>query len=361
MYCHLRHSINALRWPVVGAMLLSGLCAFAQLLPQGELPQPPGPNVVGKMPEKLELIDLNTANKVPQRMKLERDDVIKLTVLGYPELTHSGKVQRDGRLTLPVVGDVLAEGKTLSELRDEVRQRLVANATVNSSGLAVDDVLRMLVWRHPDLTSTVPVAADGTVTLPLVGDISVLGKSLADLRSIVKTRLETFLRDPQVSILIEKQIRRGIIVDPQVSILPERMRDRKVVVVGEVMVQGPQIIAEQTRVMDVLAGAKINSQSAQLNDVVLIRNADGKVPQYTKLRMEDFLSGDASDQNIYLAADDVIVVPKTRIASVDDFIERFFVRTKPVFDWWNAANQAKYSEQYYRSIINLYDRTLISP
>lgn len=358
MRYQLHHPSPTPRWLVAGTLLLASLFSFAQAAPESELPQPPGPNVLGKMPAKLERIDLKAANQTPQRLKLERDDVVKLTVLGYPELTHVGKVQRDGRLALPVAGDVLAEGKTLTELRDDVRQRLIDNAAAKNTGLAVDDVVRMVVWRHPDLAATVPVAADGTVSLPLVGDVQVLGKSLADLRTIAKTRLETYLRDPQVSILIEKQVRRGVIVDPQVSILPERMRERKVVVVGEVLVQGPQPIGEQSRVMDVLAGAKINSQSAQLNDVVLIRNADGKVPQYTTLRMEDFLSGESSDQNIYLAPDDVILVPKTRIASVGDFIERFFTRTKPVFDWWNAFYQARYAEQYNRSIVNLYDRTL---
>ena len=56
----------------------------------------------------------------------------------------------------------------------------------------------MIIWRHPDLTATVPVAADGTVTLPMVGDIEITGKTLADLREIVRKRLETYLRDPQV-------------------------------------------------------------------------------------------------------------------------------------------------------------------
>ncbi|CAM8630684.1 Polysaccharide export protein [Comamonadaceae bacterium] len=358
MYRRIHPIGSAPRWLTASLLLLSSLCSVAQPAPGTDLPPPPGPEVLGKMPAKVEVIDLKAANLTPQRMKLERDDVIKLTVLGYPELTHVGKVQRDGRLALPVVGDVVAEGKTLNELRDDVRQRLLVSSAEENSGLAVDDVIRMVVWRHPDLTATVPVAADGTVSLPLANDVNVQGKSLAEVRAEVKARLSTYLRDPQVSILIEKQVRRGLIVDPQVSILPERMRERKVVVVGEVLVQGPQPIGEQSRVMDVLAGARINSQSAQLNDVVLIRNADGKVPQYTTLRMEDFLSGKATDQNIFLTPDDVIVVPKTRIASIGDFIERFFVRTKPVFDWWNAAYQAKYAEQYNRSIVNLYDRTL---
>jgi len=349
---HLRLLAAALCLAASGAHAQSPDTAFTPATP------PPDASVRGTMPAHLQEIDVKLAARTPQLLRLERDDYIKLSVLGYPELTHVGKIQRDGRVTLPVVGDIPAEGKTLREVREEVRKLLSSNGDSTAPGIAVDDVLRMTVWRHPDLDATVPVASDGTITLPLVGDIQATGKTLADIRETVREKLSVYLRDPKVSILIEKQIRRGLILDPQVSILPERMRERKAIVIGEVMIQGPQIIGEQSRVMDVIGGARLNMQTAQLNDIVLIRNVDGKVPQYTKLLIGDYLDGKAPDQNIYLAPDDVIVVPKTLISSIGDFIERFFVRTKPLFDWWNAMYQAKYADQYNRSIIKLYERTL---
>lgn len=353
---HSRRRYGSLRL-LAASVCLAVFSAHAQLPDEVRAPlgPPPDASVRGTMPAQLEEIDVKLASRTPTLLRLERDDYIKLIVLGYPDLTHVGKVQRDGRVTLPGVGDIPAEGKTLREVREEVRKLLGSSGDSTAPGIAVDDVLRMTVWRHPDLDAKVPVAADGTVTLPLVGDIEAVGKSLADIRETARQKLSVHLRDPKVSILIDKQVRRGLIVDPQVWILPERMRERKAVVIGEVMIQGPQIIGEHSRVMDVLGGARPNMQRAQLNDVVLIRDVNGKVPQYTKLLISDFLDGKAPDQNIYLAPDDVIVVPRTLLTSIGDFIESFFVRTKPIFDWWNAMYVARYADQYNRGLLRIYD------
>ena len=37
--------------------------------------------------------------------------------------------------------------------------------------IGVDDLIKASVWNHPDLGVTVPVRADGRITIPLVGDV----------------------------------------------------------------------------------------------------------------------------------------------------------------------------------------------
>lgn len=44
-------------------------------------------------------------------------DVVKLTFLGAPELNQSQKIQSDGKINLPMIGEVDAAGRTLSELQ----------------------------------------------------------------------------------------------------------------------------------------------------------------------------------------------------------------------------------------------------
>jgi polysaccharide export outer membrane protein len=53
-------------------------------------------------------------------VKLSPGDVIKLTFSGASELNQSQKIRADGKVSLPLVGEVTAAGKTLVEFQNEV-------------------------------------------------------------------------------------------------------------------------------------------------------------------------------------------------------------------------------------------------
>jgi hypothetical protein len=57
--------------------------------------------------------------------------------------------------------------------------------------------------------------------------------------------------------------------------------------------------------------------------------------------MGDFFGGVAPDQNIYLQNEDIVIVPKTTIAKVNDFVDQFFSNTMPVFNWWSSLQSAR--------------------
>jgi hypothetical protein len=84
------------------------------------------------------------------------------------------------------------------------------------------------------------------------------------------------------------------------------------------------------------------------------------VPEYKVLQIAAYLDGKATDQNIPLRPDDVIIVPKTTITKIGDFIDRFFVRTRPMLDWWSALQQARYAQDASRYQINYY-RSIVLP
>jgi polysaccharide export outer membrane protein len=49
-------------------------------------------------------------------------DVIKLTFPGAPELNQSQKIRTDGKVNLPLVGEVQASGKTIASLQTDLSQ-----------------------------------------------------------------------------------------------------------------------------------------------------------------------------------------------------------------------------------------------
>ena len=71
---------------------------------------------------------MQTAQHFPARLTfrdtviLASGDVLKLTFSAAPELNQSQKIRADGKLSLPLVGEVDAAGKTVGQLQGELIQ-----------------------------------------------------------------------------------------------------------------------------------------------------------------------------------------------------------------------------------------------
>ena len=76
------------------------------------------------------------------------------------------------------------------------------------------DVLKVTVYNHPDLTTTVRVNGGGTIIFPLVGQVNVQGMTI-----------------DQVAALLAGALSDGYIVDPQVSVFVEEFRSKRVTII----------------------------------------------------------------------------------------------------------------------------------
>lgn len=75
---------------------------------------------------------------------------------------------------------------------------------VDAYRIGVDDVIRVAVWQNPDLNVTVPVRPDGRISVPLVGDVEAGGKTPEEVSAEIKIALEQFVRNPQVTVIIDQ-------------------------------------------------------------------------------------------------------------------------------------------------------------
>ncbi len=67
------------------------------------------------------------------------------------------------------------------------------------------DVLKISVYDHPDLTMSVRVASDGTITYPLIGTLHVKGLTEKEVQEKIRALLaDGFIVNPQVSVLVEE-------------------------------------------------------------------------------------------------------------------------------------------------------------
>ncbi len=64
------------------------------------------------------------ASSEPEHYKIGKGDVLSIVVWQEPELSRDITVRVDGRISLPLVDDVLAAGKTPMELKEVLTRRL---------------------------------------------------------------------------------------------------------------------------------------------------------------------------------------------------------------------------------------------
>ena len=132
--------------------------------------------------------------------------------------------------------------------------------TLRSYKIGPQDVIAITVFQEPDLTlKDVEVDAAGNVLLPLIGTVRAAGMTSSDLAEEIARRLNgRFLKDPQVSVIVQSSV------------------SQKVTVEGSVNEAGVYEIKGRTTLIDALAMAKGPSRVAALSDVVIFRVINGQ-------------------------------------------------------------------------------------
>src|SRR3989442_10875919 len=79
-----------------------------------------------------------------------------------------------------------------------------------------DDQLHVSVWKEPDLTNTMPVRADGMISLPLLNDVQAAGLTPMQLAASITDRLKKFVADPHVTVVVTQMNSQRVYVTGEV-------------------------------------------------------------------------------------------------------------------------------------------------
>jgi polysaccharide export outer membrane protein len=148
-----------------------------------------------------------------------------------------------------------------------------------------EDVLRIAVYGHPDLTQTVAVQADGAFPFPLLGRVEA-----------------SDLAPPALERKLAEMLAKGFIREPQVAVTVQQYRSKIVFVVGEVFRPGPYPLVGTRRLVEVLAKAGPMTGNAG-TEVVVVRPAE-----VIRVDLRDIQAGDLG-KNVALLPRDTIFVP----------------------------------------------------
>lgn len=83
---------------------------------------------------------------IPIDYRVGKEDVLSLSVFRYEDLGATMTVRPDGRITLGLIGDVEAEGRTVPEITAEITEKLRAFIPEPHVTLAVSEIRSMKVF-----------------------------------------------------------------------------------------------------------------------------------------------------------------------------------------------------------------------
>jgi protein involved in polysaccharide export with SLBB domain len=89
-----------------------------------------------------------------------------------------------------------------SRLQAQVEVSRLAASRSDSTGIQPGDLIRLKVWREPDMSDSLVVAAGGDATFPRLGPIHVAGWTPDSLRRFLVSSLSKYLRDPVIEIAV---------------------------------------------------------------------------------------------------------------------------------------------------------------
>jgi len=68
--------------------------------------------------------------------------------------------------------------------------------------LGPSDVIHVTVWHNVDLSGDAIVRPDGTISLPLIGDLRAAGRTTAELRAEISQRLRAYIKDEASTVTV---------------------------------------------------------------------------------------------------------------------------------------------------------------
>jgi polysaccharide biosynthesis/export protein len=155
------------------------------------------------------------------------------------------------------------------------------------------DVVHVNVWKMADLTVDATVRPDGSITLPLLGDLPASGRTTEQLRDAITQKMTAFIKDETAT----------------VTVTVATVASYRFVVSGNVEHGGAFVATHYVTVSEAMALAGGPNRFASPEQVVIIRdNGKGGVRRIP-VDYPAILAGTHPEQDLALFSGDLIYVP----------------------------------------------------
>ena len=187
--------------------------------------------------------------------------------------------------------------------------------------IGISDILNISFWQEPELNTQVRVADDGIITLPVIGDIKADGKTTAQLAKLIADQMAYY--NPGIS---------------QATVVVSEFNSRTVVLAGAVVNPREYHFERIPNLLDLIRQAGGALPTADLSNVTIIRQVDGKAQVIKVDVLKKIRSGDLSDLP-ELKPKDMVNVPVSPYGATAEIFGGQTFTGKNIYFIYGAVNQ----------------------
>ena len=194
-------------------------------------------------------------------------------------------------------------------------------ASLDTSGYRIQpgDQLAVDFYLNSEFNDNVSVQPDGRIVLRLIGPLQAAGLSPGQLSGAINQAYSKELKNPSATVHVQNMPSRQIFVEGQVN-HP-----------GAFALQ-PGMTASQA-----IADAGGETDVAELSNVVLSRRDACGRPDGSELNLAAATSKPEQGEDVMLMPHDTLVVPRSKIGSVDLFVKQYIRDLLPVQPYLSPA------------------------
>ena len=274
-------------------------------------------------------------------------DKIAIKFFHNAELNDDVIIRPDGKISLQLIGDVIAAGLTPDQLTSQLKNWYteVLNFSDDTYVLNKGDKIAIKFFYNNKLNDDVIIRPDGKISLQLIGDVIAAGSTPDELVSLLNKKFSKILESSKVTVIVKKftdpelmVIVRNFIYPeltiivkeftyPELTAIVNEFAAQKIYVGGEVTKPGLVPMKGMLRTLDavILAGGAL--QTAHLKNVLVLRYNGLKKADVYSINLNKIVKGEIPD--IILRPYDIVYLPKTAIAKVDLFVKQYIYNLLP--------------------------------
>ena len=249
------------------------------------------------------------AQQPPREYVLNLGDGIDIAVFGESDLSRTVTIGPNGKITLPLVGEIQAAGLTVPQLTERLTEALKAYLRNPQVTVTVREYPRSYVYLVGQVGRTGQLEIQrGWTMLEVMISAGVTPR--AALRRATLTRKST---GEVIPIDLDRLLNRGdrsvnVSVEPGDVIMVPALQN-KIMVLGAVASPGAYEFDDGAKIFDAVIRAGSPLERSAQNNIGLIRQgADGK-PIIKTVDMTKFVRGDFS-QNVPVQDGDIVYIPR---------------------------------------------------
>ncbi len=169
-------------------------------------------------------------------------------------------------------------------------EKMAAEVDNNYYKIGKGDMLEIITWKEEDFTKDVFVRIDGKITFLLLDDIHAAGRTTMEVKKEIETKLKEFIEDPIVTVILKNPM------------------SQKFYILGEVVNTGEYQLIKKLTILQAFALAGGFTEWASKNEIILLRNENGK-EKIIRVNYKNIIKGKDLSQNVNIKVNDTIIVP----------------------------------------------------